>query len=138
MLRYQVRALVDPAFAAQLRRIQIGKLRKIGAFTRRAGRQKLKKKTGASQADAPPHIHGDKLKGRTLFAVDEAQLSVVTGPATATNVRGRNVARILEEGGRTVITEGFNRGKTIYVAPRPWMGPAQQETLPAIGRILKE
>lgn len=138
MLLYRVRAVFDPSFAPKLRKIQIGKLRKIGAFTRRAARSKLRRKKGSSAPNSPPAIHGDKLKGRTLFAVDESELSVATGPALASAVRGRGVARILEEGGRTVITEGFNKGKSIYVAPRPWMGPAQQETLPAIGRILKE
>lgn len=138
MLVYQVRTVFDPAFAPKLRRIQIGKLKKIGAFTRRSMRSMFRRKTGPSQPGEAPHIHGEKLKGRTLFAVDERQLSVVTGTATASNVRGKNVARILNEGGLTVITEGFNRGKTIYVEPRPWTVPAQQETLPAIGRILKE
>lgn len=138
MLLYRVRAVFDPSFAPKLRRIQIGKLRKIGAFTRRSMRSMFKNRSGASQPGAAPHIHGDKLKGRTLFAVDEQQLSVVTGTATASSVRGRNVARILNEGGRTVVSEGFNKGKSIYVAPRPWTGPAQEKTLPAIGRILKE
>ena len=135
---YQVRAVFDPTFAPKLRRIQIGKLKKIGAFTRRSMRSLMKRKSGASEPGKAPHVHGEKLKGRTLFAVDEDQLSVVTGTATASSVRGKNVAQILNEGGRTVISEGFNRGKTIYVAPRPWTMPAQKQTIPAIGRILKE
>jgi hypothetical protein len=138
MLAYQVRAVFDPSFAPKLRRIQIGKLKKIGAFTRRAMRSLMKRKSGPSEPGKAPHVHGEKLKGRTLFAVDEEHLSVVTGTATASSVRGRNVAQILNEGGRSVVSAGFNTGKSIYVAPRPWTVPAQQETLPAIGRILKE
>lgn len=134
MLRYQVRALLDPEFAPQLRKIQIGKLKAVGGYTRKTARNSLKKKTGESQPGDPPHVHTNRLKGLTLFAVDTRELSVVTGPREA----GRNVARILEEGGRTTITAGFNAGKTIYVAPRPWMGPAQQKTIPAIARILQE
>ncbi len=138
MLRYQVRALIDPSFAPQLRRMQIGKLKSIGAFSRKVMRSLFKNKTGASDPGSPPHVHTKKLKNRTLFAVDPQQLSVVTGPATADSARGQNVARILNEGGRTTVTAGFNTGKSIYVAPRNWTSPTREKTNPAIARIIKE
>ena len=134
MFLYRLKTTHETGLVNVLLKRWIKKLKAIGAYTRKVAKSGLKKRKGPSKPGGPPNVHSNKLKGRTLFNVSERWLSVATGPA----VSDTGTARIIEFGGRTKVTAGFNRGKIIEVQPRPWMGPAQERTLPAIGRIIQE
>lgn len=132
MLR--IRTFINRNWYTQYRKDQIRKLRKIGAYTRQAGRSELKKRKGSSEPGRAPHVHTRKLKGAVRFAVDEMAMSVVTGPETGAS----RVAEIIEKGGMSRISGGDKEGQPVRIDARPWMGPAQTKTLPAIARIIGE
>lgn len=132
MLR--IRTFINGNWYTQYRKDQIRKLRKIGAYTRQAGRSELKTRKGTSQPGQAPFAHGRKLKGAVRFAVDEMAMSVVTGPETGAS----RVAEIIEKGGVSKISGGDRAGQPVRIEARPWMTPAQTKTLPAIARIIGE
>lgn len=118
----------------QLRKDQVRKLRKIGAFLRRTIMFSMRKRKGPSTAPNPPHSHEGGLKRLQRFIVDEQEMSVVNGPV----LYAKGIAQVHEHGGTTVITVGKNKGQRVTLPARPTAAPAQRANLPKIRQIVGE
>jgi len=112
-------------------------LSKFGAFVRTRAKTSIRKRKKSAPPGQPPSSHTGLLKKFIFFGYDQHQQSVVIGPVKL-NAKGQEVPHVLEEGGRTAISYGRNRGKRIRVEARPFMGPAfekeKQESLPDMWR----
>lgn len=103
------------------------------AIAKRKGRRPPRRPPAASRPGEPPRNQTGKLKNLLFFSWDSSSRSVVIGPEAFTP----NKADVLEYGGITAWTGRPDGGKTIRVAPRPFMGPAlakEQPKLPAMWR----
>lgn len=154
-----------PAIDRAIRRSKKQPLVKGGAFIRRAARSSIKKvarpKKGFSKnkavrarqqsrlrdpspAGTPPKSRSTEPNLRTIFFVwDPAVESVVVGPVVLANrSTDRPAGDIHEHGGRAVIKiRNGRRGKVKRIRanykPRPFMGPALQETIPKVPQLTK-
>ena len=107
-------------------------LGKFGAYVRRAARASIKKRPEASLPGKPPSSHTGILRDFIFFSYNDAERSVVIGPAKLNNgwssasgsIKSANAPEVLEHGGYTIITFGKNKGQKKYVKARPYMWPA--------------
>lgn len=101
-------------------------------IARATGRPRPKRPRASSRPGEPPRsitglLRGGKDAGAGIvFAYDERANSVVVGPVKLNAVTGRDVPRVLEEGGRTEVG-----GRAVTIAARPYMGPALRAELQA-------
>lgn len=119
---------------------------KFGAFTRQRAKTSIRKRKGVSAPGNPPHSHVGLLRKGIFFSFDATARSVVIGPVLLRGRSGGNesVPRLLEEGGR-VRRRNQSRGrgrrrarKTAVYRPRPYMGPAFEETKRELGPIWRD
>lgn len=118
----------------QLRRRQVAKLRKVGAYNRRTIMFRMRRRKQASVAPAPPSVHEGGLKRLQRFVVDESEMAVYNGPI----LYRKGVAKVLEHGGPTVIAVGKNKGRTVILKARDSAAQAQRINLPKIRQIIGE
>jgi hypothetical protein len=120
-------------------------LSRVGAYIRQAARSSIKnapfiarKKRGEERTDLrrrtsrpgrPPYSQTGLLKRGILFGYDRNSDSVVIGPVFLHGRAGRDVPRILEEGGHS--QRGRDK-RTVRIAARPYMRPAMMKELPNI------
>lgn len=120
-------------------------LSKFGAFVRTRSRTSIKKapkaakgkkakgkkpKQRTSRPGQPPLAHNGDIR-RILFGYDAANKSVVIGPIIYGARSG--APQTLEEGGFARL----KTGKRVKVAPRPFMKPAFETELKAVGNNFK-
>jgi hypothetical protein len=136
MLRFAIRVDLSGfnKLEEQLRKEQVRKLKKVGAFLRRTAMWSMRRRKGPSKPGTPPSVHEGGLKRLQRYVVDEQELSLYNGPI----LYKRGIAQVLEHGGTTTITAGQNKGQQMRVEPRPTMRLAQQTNLPAIAKIIGE
>jgi hypothetical protein len=122
-------------------------LSKFGAFVRKRAKSSLKYKDGTSAPGQPAAVHRSdrftrttKSKGKTkvqhasplrellFFSFDQAQRSVVIGPAAGGPRSG--APENLEKGGQAVVGRGAAR-RSVSIRARPTMGLAFAAELPS-------
>lgn len=105
----------------------------FGGYCRRVARNSMRKARGPSQPGQPPHVHTGLLKNGIAYGYDASAGSVVIGP---TPLKGMGIVPpLLEYGGRAMrrVRAGKKRkDKMVTYAPRPFMGPAFDKTLPQL------
>jgi phage gpG-like protein len=99
------------------------RLSKFGAYVRQTARQSIRKRKGSSRPGQPPSSHTGLLKQFIYFGYDENRRSVVIGPVVLAR-KASGIPEVLEHGGNVTIQWGKNRGKTVSIEARPFMGPA--------------
>jgi len=102
-----------------------------------AGRNPPKRRWASSKPDEPPRVHIGDLKKYLFFSYDLSRESVIVGPVPRSGAEP-DIPRRLESGGRTVSSFGRNRGKSINVAPRPYMQPALDKELPKLEPLWRD
>jgi hypothetical protein len=148
--RDKVQAAVD--------RVTRDNLSKGAAYIRRSARESIKDRAqGRSAPGQPPYSHIgakrkklnrarkaaglDPVKGgfqgvkHILFGFDPVARSVIIGPVS--NRKG-TVTHVLEFGGSESVKQsrkGQVEMKTIYIAPRPYMGPALRKEAPNLPKV---
>ena len=106
------------------------RLSKFGAYVRQTSRQSIRRRKGSSRPGQPPSSHTGLLKQFIYFGYDEHRRSVVIGPVTLAR-KASGVPAVLEYGGNVTIQWGNDRGKTVSIEARPFMGPAFEKELSA-------
>ena len=126
-------------------------LSRFGAFVRQTARHSIHSRDGVSAPGRPPHSHTGLLKRFIFFSYDPGSRSVVIGPARLNGYGQGEAPALLEYGGRTTWSHlkqvgwyGSSRAPkyervqaSVYVRPRPYMGPAfekEKAKLPEIWR----
>jgi hypothetical protein len=148
--RDKVKAAVDKATRDNLS--------KGAAYIRRSARDSIKDRMdGRSAPGQPPYSHIgakrrklnrrrkaaglDPVKGgfqgvkHILYGFDPVARSVIIGPVS--NRKG-TVTHVLEFGGSESVKQvckGHTETKTIYIAPRPFMGPALRKEAPNLPKL---
>lgn len=86
-----------------------------------------RKPAAPSAPGTPPRNQYGLLRQFMLFWYSPRERSVTIGPAKLPGKHG-DVPGVLEHGGTTV----NRRGKVVYIAARPYMGPALEKELPKL------
>ena len=95
---------------------------RFGQYVRKVARHSIKSIPGPSAPGTPPHGHTGLLKGHIYYGFDQAQRSVVIGPARLKKPSyGLTTVPELQEYGGVV--KGRDRKRHAY-PERPYMGPA--------------
>lgn len=118
---------------AELSAVERQRFKMLQAIYKRKGLnpRKVRRPLVHSRPGEPPRtIRGD-IKKFLFFAFDHATESVVIGPARTP--RASNAPATLEEGGRAVID-----GRSVTIAPRPYMVPAREQTEKPLMRLWKD
>lgn len=130
---YQVTTIMRPeAVLSPLRAATADRMRQVGARIRINMRSRLRYRKGSSRPGQPPNIHRSRTQqesplARSLLFGQPDPLSVIVGAANIVGKSGM-VARVLEEGGTSITSDG----KRITIEARPFMRPAAyQETMRA-------
>jgi hypothetical protein len=116
------RRVIDATVAAE-RRV----LSRFGAFVRQRDRTSQRRGKGVSAPGRPPAAHLGLVRDLTFFAYDEANRSVVEGPAKLNRPSADALVR-LEEGGETTRLRHGKEARAFY-RPRPHAKPAFDEEL---------
>jgi hypothetical protein len=103
------------------------------AEAKRQGRPRPKRPLAASRPGEPPRSILGHLRKFIYFAWDPSTKSMVVGPALFGGASG-SAPRTLEEGGTAVL---YN-GRTITIAPRPYMRPAYEAEKPALPKLWQD
>jgi hypothetical protein len=111
-------------------------LSKFGTYVRRAARASIKKRPEASLPGKPPSSHTGLLRDFIFFSYNDAERSVVIGPAKLSGKT--NAPEVLEHGGYTIITFGKNKGQKKYVKARPYMLPAYESREKELPKLWKD
>lgn len=106
-------------------------------INRKAGKKPPRRRFAASEPGKPPRVRKGQLKKFLFFAYDLSRKSVVVGPERLSGVTPGTPQR-LEEGGRTRIDFGPNKGRSFNIAPRPYMHPALREELPKLEPLWRD
>jgi hypothetical protein len=140
----------------------LSNLSKFGAFLRTRARSLIRKRKASAPPGSPPSSHTGILKQFIYFAYDPSARSVVVGPEKTNQVFfdgtkpvTGTVPEVLEKGGQVTLLEVKRYGRwgradlrsrrqlaglptrhrTVTIAARPYMGPANEATkkeLPSI------
>lgn len=102
------------------------------AITKRQGKPAPKKPRRHSAPGEPPRSIVGLLRENIEFSYDSQSRSVVAGPVRLP--RGGQAPEMLEYGGRETIRTKKGARSVTY-APRPYMAPAQAETLGKVGPL---
>ena len=100
------------------------------------GRPAPKRPLEASKPGQAPRSVTGVLKRGIEFAAEPDRDNVVIGAAIA-NATGREAPEVLEYGGRSTFTAGPDQGRTISIAPRPYMHPAFRSSLDSIPELFQ-
>jgi hypothetical protein len=131
-------------------------LGRLGASVRLTARRSIRRRKAVSKPGSPPTDRTGLLKRNIFYSFDPARRSVVIGPVKL-NAAGRDVPRLLEEGGRRsgVFYREHARTRdprtghfrsnvkeriegTVEFAPRPYMKPAFDAGLDRADRFWQE
>ena len=112
-------------------------LSRFGAFVRQRARSSIRKRKKPSAPGQPPSSHTGLLKAGIYFGYDAQADSVVIGPV-ALNAKGEDVPATLEAGGMATITFGPKIGQQVFIAARPFMGPALEAEAPQLPDMWKD
>lgn len=91
-----------------------------GGTIRKSALLSIRKNKKSSKPGQPPHTREGQLRKAIFYAVDKAAQTVVIGP---TKSKIGEIGGVMEHGGT------YKGGQ---YAPRPFMGPALEESLPRI------
>ncbi len=106
--------------------------RRTKAIAKRQGKPAPKKPRRHSAPGEPPRSIVGLLRENIEFSYDASSRSVVVGPAKLP--RGSLAPEVLEYGGRETIRSKKGARSVTYAA-RPYMAPAQAETLSKVGSL---
>ena len=124
-------------------------LSRAGAFIRTRARTLIRKRKTTSAPGKPPHSHVGDLRRLIFFGYDSASDSVVVGPM---RFKTGDAPHTLEFGGYLITNYARMQGRDsrgrftrarvvhgdarrVFIAPRPYMGPALQAERPHIPRM---
>lgn len=106
-------------------------------INKKAGKRPPKRRLAPSEPGKPPRVRAGHLKKFLFFAYDLSKQSVVVGPERLSG-RLPGTPQRLEEGGRTRIDFGPNKGRSFNIAPRPYMHPALRKELPKLEPLWRD
>lgn len=115
-------------------------LSRAGAFVRRTSRSSIRKRKGETQPGRPPADRTGLLKQNIFFSYDNANDSVIVGPA---RLGGEGTApRTLEQGGPATIVRWSRvkkrmSSKRVRIAARPYMLPALEKEAPKFPELFR-
>jgi hypothetical protein len=107
-------------------------LSRFGAYVRRTAKGSIRFRHKASDPGKPPNSHTTLLRRFIFFSYEPMERSVVIGPARL-NQKVGNAPEALEYGGPSTDLVGLRRERrrrTVYIRPRPYMGPAFEKEKP--------
>lgn len=110
-------------------------LARSGGFIRKSAINSIKNKNYNSKPGDPPHSRTGQYKKSIFFAYDAVAGSVQVGTRAEFGRRGSNVPELLEFGGQTT---DWRTGKPATYRARPHMGPALENSQPAIAKFWNE
>lgn len=120
-------------------------LSKIGAFVRRRAQTSIRKRKGISTPGGPPHSHTGLLRKFLFFAYDSTRESVIIGPARLNGPSAGAALPALEYGGvSSTLRTSYESGRRvrhrhqIFIAPRPFMGPALAAEAPNFAPLWRD
>lgn len=99
------------------------------------GRPAPKKPLASSRPGEPFRDVTGEARKNILFGYDPDRHSVVTG---IRKTKSGGAVEALEYGGTSRITGGRDKGKLVYIEPRPVVNPARDEELPGLPAMFRD